>query len=164
MAQGPRRRTAWDDEWITETIASGGVGTSLLVQNVADPEKRGCTLVRLIVDMVFTPVTPLQSSGVQWIQFGIGLTSDDAFTAAATPEPEAEADFPVQGWILRSHSVLVSETSPGPGMVERRFYDLRVSRKLERSSVFVSVTNTAIEGSALAVRHNGLFRALYKLP
>ena len=119
--------------------------------------------MRLIVDMMFFAATPLQTSSVQWMQFGIGLTSDDAFSAGATPEPEAEADFPVLGWLLRSHCVVASETSPGQAPV-RRFYDLRVARKLERSSVFVSVTNTAIEGTATAIRHNGLFRALYKLP
>ena len=160
--RAPARRTAWDDQWITETIGSGSFATNLLAENVADPEKRGCTLVRLIVDMFFTPTTPLQTSSVQWLQFGIGLTSDDAYAASATPEPQDETDFPVLGWLLRSHAVIVSETSPSAYPVHRS-YDLRVARKMERSSVFITIANTAIEGTATSIRHNGLFRVLYKL-
>ena len=107
-----RRRTAWDDQIVDFDIASGGQALFLLMENVADPEKRGCTLIRTIMGVDVNCAVPGQVSGQQKVSIGIMLVSDDAFVAgaAAMPNPATESEFPVGGWLLREQHLLVSET------------------------------------------------------
>ena len=162
----PRRTTAWDDEFVSLSLANATAGNQLLVQNVADPEKRGCTLVRMIVGIDVMVNQPGTVSGKQLITVGIGLVSDDAFSAGVFPENNVADDFPVGGWIYRAQRIIWDETlGSGVGVDKVRFEaDLRAQRKLARSSVFLQVHNGAHEGSTFSVFATGLVRALYKLP
>ena len=79
----PRRGTAWDDKLVNFSLANGaGTAAIELVTNVSDTEKRGCTLVRLLLDLSFWANPPGTVSGVQLFDTGIGLVSDDARLAA----------------------------------------------------------------------------------
>ena len=162
----PKRVTAWDDTLIDLTVANLAATQSQgLVQNVADPEKRGCTAVRMILHLQLFPTSPGAVSGVQNVQFGVGLVSDDAFVAAAMPDPSAGDDFPVGGWMYRDSLLVVDETiatGPVPFTVVKQ--DLKVQRKLGRSTVALMANNTAIQGSNFAIGFRGIIRILYKLP
>jgi len=133
--------------------------------NVADTEKRGCTLVRTVVGLCLRAASPGVVSGQQRVTIGIALVSDDAFSASAVPDVEDAADFPVQGWLWREVRLVYDETL-ATGIinpVEVRL-DLRAARKLDRSSMVLLMSNENLEGTGFDVRVLGLIRSLYKLP
>ena len=164
---GARRGTAWDDQLPNFSVADGAFGSFLLMSDVADPEKRGCTLVRMILDFDIFPATPGAVSGRQNFALGIGVVSDDAFTAGASgmPNPEVGSDYPVTGWLWRKRVAVFDETLASgvvtPVHVDR---DLRAMRKLDRSSLVLMTFNGTAEGSPFAVTVMGTIRTLYKLP
>ena len=165
VVRAQRRLTAWDDENVGFDIASGTEGNLELAQNVADPEKRGCTAIRILVNVWLHASTPGAVSGSQILSIGIALTSDDAFAGSVLPDAEVAADFPVSGWLYRERFMVTDELlSSGviqPIHVNR---DLHASRKLDRATLFIQFANGAIEGSTFNVRAVGLVRVLYKLP
>ena len=162
-----RRKTAWDDQiLIGQTVVNAASPAGfLLVENAADPEKRGCTVVRIIVDLAVNADVPGSVSGQEVTSFGIALVSDDAFVAAAFPEPNDETDYPVSGWLWRKVILVQDETlATGPIPPVRVYQDLRVARKLDRASLTLIVMTQGIEGSTFNTRLTGIVRALYKLP
>ena len=163
-APAARRITAWDDEKIGISVADGTQVTNLLTQNVADPEKRGCTLVRLIYHMWFGANAPGAVNGTMRLSIGIGLTSDDAFAAAAVPEATVMADYPVAGWVYRDIIAVMDSVDAHDHAPVEVYRDLRVQRKLDRSSLFVNHEAEAHIGTGFAVALTGIIRCLYKLP
>ena len=162
-----RRGTAWDDTLPNVSVADGAFGSLLLIDNTADPEKRGCTLVRLILDFDIFPATPGAVSGRQNFAMGIAVVSDDAFTSGASgmPNPEVNTDYPVAGWLWRKRVAIFDETlATGPVPLTHVREDLRSMRKLDRSSVALLMFNGTGEGTAFNVTIMGTIRALYKLP
>ena len=159
-----RRLTAWDDEVIATDTPAGSSDTQLLCQNVADPEKRGCTLIRIIIRLSVFATVPGVVSGNVRMNYGIGLSSDDAFAANALPEAGVADDFPVAGWLWRDAFVVRDETLAS-GIVDhqRIALDLRAMRKLDRSSIWLRVEAAALEGTSFNVFTSGLIRCLYKL-
>ena len=165
MIRGPRRQTSWDDQLFNFDTASGSRVDFLLVQNVSDTESRGLTLARMILGFTFLPSVPGVASGSQAISIGVALASDDAFAAGALPEPQVESDFPVGGWLYRSQYIVVDETlATGFPLPVRIDVDLSVQRKLDRASLYCTMINDPIEGTAFNVRMIGLIRSLYRLP
>ena len=162
---GGRRLTAWDDTFFDLVVASGATSSVALVNNVADPEKRGCTLVRMILDFEFIASAPGVFSGVQRVSAGIMVVSDDAFVGNVMPNPEDASDYPVGGWLWRTQKQVRDETNatgpvPRIGMEK----DLRAMRKLDRAQLVLTVHNESVEGSSFTVGFVGLIRCLYKLP
>ena len=167
MRGGPRRGTAWDDNRFNFGLGSGTFANIALVDDVADPEKRGCTLVRTIIDLQVFASDPGVASGRQLVDFGIGLVSDDAFTAGATgmPNPEVESDYPVGGWLWRKTFAVFDETlATGHVPPVEIKADLRAMRKMDRSTVAFMLSNGVGEGTPFAIQIVGLMRILYKLP
>ena len=159
-----RRRTAWDDELIGTTVANAGQQVNLIAQNVSDPEKRGCTIIRVIYHMWFLPNSPGAVNGVEQITLGIGIASDDAFSAGAIPEADTAADFPMSGWMYRDRLLVVDSIDAKDSPAVELYRDLRVSRKMERGSVYVTHESDGFVGSAFTVAFSGIIRVLYKLP
>ena len=166
LARAARRTTAWDDQLILSTALSDGVtGSVILAENVGDSEHRGCTIVRMLIGMQFMPINPGGINGQMAVTIGIGLASDDAFSAGALPDPEVDADFPVAGWMYRDRFVVGNLTpGAGPYLVLRVEKDLRAQRKLDRSTPFMSVRPDLVNGSAFSIIESGIIRILYKLP
>ena len=167
FARTAKRLTAWDDVMMDLTVNSGADSILLLANNVADPEKRGCTVIRVLVHLWLNPVTPGVVSGQQMVTTAMGLASDDAFVAGTTglANPEDPQDFPVAGWMYRDRWLVLDETL-GSGIVApvEIMRDLRVSRKLDRASLYFHVNNAPAEGTAFNIRWRGIIRVLYKLP
>ena len=162
---GVRRLTAWDDTFVDFQSLDNTRNEQLLVGNVADPEKRGCTLIRLILGLHVVAAAPGAASGMTVVSVGIQLSSDDAFTASAVADADQTADFPVSGWMYRDNFVLQDHTSAtGPPHIVEVRKDLRAARKMDRSTVSVQMHNNSFQGAAFTVRIIGLVRALYKLP
>ena len=147
------------------TLVEATQAPVLLAENVADPEKRGCTIVRMLIGMQFFPASPNAVNGVQRVMIGVGVTSDDAFSAGALPDLETDADFPVQGWMYRDSFNLADIASGGnPGLILRVEKDIRAQRKIDRSTPFLVVRTNQVQGTAFAVIESGIIRILYKLP
>ena len=146
-------------------MSLGGQQAFLLAEDVADPEKRGCTIVRMLLGLSLSAATPGVVSGSMRITMGISMVSDDAFVAAALPEADTTADFPVSGWLYRDEYRIVDETlASGVIMLTRVEKDLRTQRKMDRSSLVFQLESNLAEGTAFDVRCTGIVRALYKLP
>ena len=147
------------------TLVVGGAGLQLLLcENVADPEKRGCTLIRTIIGMSFLPNVPGAISSRINVTFAIALASDDAFAAGSLPDPEVDDDFPVGGWLYRTRFPVsdgVGEPVPMPFRIEA---DLRMARKLDRSTIYMSMHSSVDQGAGFVTAVNGMVRCLYKLP
>ena len=162
-----RRKTAWDDQLFNQDVATGSRVLLLLVEDVADPEKRGCTLVRMIFGINLLASNPGAVSGQQKVSMGVMVVSDDAFLAgsAAMPDPTVDAEFPVGGWLFRAQYIVQDETLASgiiaPLRIEK---DIRSQRKLDRASLVFRAENDSMEGSTFSVRMVGLIRCLYKLP
>ena len=162
---GARRRTAWDDELFSVNVPVGTPQSALLLaQNVADPEKRGCTLVRIIYHMYYQANAPGAVNGTMSIDVGIGLASDDAFSAGALPEASVAADFPSSGWLYRDRVIVMDSIDAQDQAPVEIYRDLRVQRKLERSSLYAMHELGSRLGTSFNVNVMGIIRVLYKLP
>ena len=165
IARTARRATAWNDELFNFTLVAASSSQFLVVQDVSDPEKRGCTLIRTLLDFAVLAETPGAVSGSSKVSLGLALASDDAFVGGSLPDPEVQADYPVDGWLWRWSGIIIDETL-ATGHVPPRYIkeDLRAARKMDRSSVYMAITNDLLEGTAFTVRIIGIIRMLYKLP
>ena len=161
-----RRITAWDDQVLNVSgIAVSGTTGFQLMENAGDPEKRGCTVVRVIVGLTARPDPPGAVSGMQTLGLGICTVSDDAFAGGNLPDPLTDADYPVSGWMWRYVGAVVDETlAGGPVPPLEIVRDLKVMRKVDRSSLVLVVETAAGEGTTFSMRLHGLVRVLYKLP
>ena len=86
---------------------------------------------------------------------GVGVVSDDAFLASATPDPMGDESF---GWYLNA-PLLWDE----PSLTYRRSdYDIRSARKLvgDASTLFLGVENSGISTAALEFQYGA--RLLYR--
>ena len=168
IARAQRRNTAWDDRLLLGSaidVPAGGRSSLQLALNVSDPEKRGCTVVRIIMDLVVWPIPPGAVSGVDLLSMGVQMVSDDAFAAGAMADPEDDADFPVTGWLYRGVFLVRDETlATGIGDFTVVQKDLRVQRKMDRGTLVLTVHNTGLEGTFFTIRTTGIVRVLYKLP
>ena len=160
-----RRGTAWDDAMLNFSLASGALAAAQqLMQNVSDTEKRGCTLQRLIIGLNVEAATRGIGNGVQRVWLGIGLTSDDAYAGNALPDPESGSDYPVQGWLWRWSGTIWDSVDFAAIQQVRIEKDLRAQRKLDRSTMFLTIKNDPRQGTAFEVQVTGIVRMLYKLP
>ena len=165
-AGGAARRTAWDDELVNTVVVNGGTTVAIrLMNNVADAEKRGCTVVRMIMGVDLLAEPPGVVSSTQRFTMGVGMISDDAFAGSVFPDPDTDSDFPVNGWMHRSvHSIRDELLATGVIATVRVDRDIRSQRKVERSTLALFVQNTNTEGAGNSIRITGLVRVLYKLP
>ena len=161
-----RRRTSWDDKLLDDILTSGAGFSNLeLMLNVADTEKRGMTVVRIIMGLaLFDNVS--NASGQSLVDWGLQCVSGDALAAGGLADPNQDNDFPVAGWLARGRESVLAETLAvqGTPAITRLDRDLRVMRKVERSSLVFSIQNVSSEGTAFNVRVTGIIRVLYKLP
>ena len=164
QARAQRRMTAWDDEIFESILATGAVVSVPLMVNVSDAEKRGCTLIREIINLTFRADTMVVAEGSQRVTCGLALSSDDAFAGAALPDAHVAADFPVGGWLWREQIFVRDSAVAHAGQVVSIWRDLRASRKCDRSTVYLTVKNEGDAGTAFNVNVQGMIRLLYKLP
>ena len=151
---------------INTTMVTGANLLQLLTQNVADPEKRGCTLVRTLVKLVGAPAAPGATEGIMRVSFGIAMASDDAFVGGALPDVQTADDFPVGGWLWREPMFIndMVANASNMGVMAELKVDLRSQRKLDRVSLYLHGFNELVQGTGFLVRVMGLIRCLYKLP
>jgi len=160
----------WIDTHIATQLTAGGIsGPDLMGEFQADRlARRGLTVTRLLVHLAFLTTTEGGSEGIMRVDCGIGVITDDAFTAAARPDPDQDLDRPARGWLWRD-SFVSRETVQGTNLVSPGFFidhhvDIRARRRLDDGVLFLGMTNTIIAGTGHAVQVAGLIRTLVLLP
>ena len=145
------RPMAWTDTTVdNDTVAANATDTRDLSADLSIADKRGCTVVRILVRVTMRPA--LIDTG-QLLTYGITMSHEDV---ADQPDPHTAADQP--GWLLRDHCrVIMSDLEDG-SQIQTRAYDLRASRKFRGPSqrLMWIIRNNA--GGGTAVQYDLLAR------
>ena len=156
------RTSFWEDTLINFQIASGAQGITNLLVNLNRDERRGLTVIRTLVRLDLLPATPDAAFGEQALCMGIGVSSEEAFSAAALPDPNVAGDRPARGWIFRDVYVVKDHTAEdGSSPIRRVEMDLKSKRKVDSGQLFFAFNNDPIRGTVFDVRVHGLVRMLY---
>ncbi len=162
--RGPRRRSTWSDTSQGTSVADGAQLVSGLLGLISANDREGMTVTRVIGRLAFNP--PATTSGLQRVDFGIGVIGIEAGAAGVVPDPLTDGDRPSLGWVYRD-SVLVSDNSAGVGPIEvvRVQFDLKSRRRITAGNDLVLIVdNTNQVTTAFAVRVSGLIRVHLLLP
>jgi len=157
------RQTDWIDTVTSLAPASDNQANVSLISGLAPSNMRGTTLIRTIIRLGISSATVAGAWGVQTLDMGIGITSQEAFAAGALPDPNVAGDRPPRGWVWRDRVVVAQNGDAGP-IVSHVRADIRASRKVENGELFFIVWNTAGEGTSFTVNVRILIRALILLP
>jgi len=157
------RETDWIDTNVDFTIASGAQAFVSLITGAAPINMRGVTLTRLIISLGFTSTTVAGLWGIQQVDMGIGVTSQEAFAAGSLPDPSVPADKPQYGWVWKT-SKAISQNGIGAVAVFDVMADARGQRRIQNGEVYFVADNTALLGTSFVVNCRGLIRMLTKLP
>ena len=157
------RQTDWVDTRVVLSPSSGGTETDGLMTGVLPVDMRGMTLIRTIVTLSAYSQTSAGAWGVQQIDIGIGVASQEAFAANVLPDPAISTDKPPRGWVYRT-SRLVSQNGVGTAILFDLMADIRGARKIENGELYIIADNTFRNGTSFGVNIIGLVRTLYKLP
>ena len=164
IATPARRGTTWADTVFNSSMGSGGGNQTLSLISTFDPdERRGMTITRILMCLYIIPDPVGGTGGVQRMSIGVGIASQEAFAAGATPDPEDPEDFPQRGWMYRCSHAVIDNLTPGyPTPVIRE--DLHAQRKIDTGEPYVRFVNENIQATGFAVRIVGTIRLLLKLP
>ncbi len=163
--RSPRRKTDWFDTIFSQDMANGSQNIQRLTPTGFSP---GHTLTRMLISFSFVPNPLGVATGIQRLDFGIGIASEDAFVAGAVPDANAPLEFPPRGWVLRDEVIVNSRLDGANGQdstpVIRLTYDIRAQRMLDNGVLYVATNNVAGGGTAFTVAHFGFVRILMLLP
>ena len=159
------RTPYWTDVRINEDTPNGFGDLIDLLPNLDREEKRGITVVRMLIDLWMAPVLLGIVTGSMRLDVGIGVASSDAFGAGLTalPSPGLSASRPARGWIFRAQPAIISEALNATSHA-RVHEDIRAKRKIDDGDLFMVVEAILAAGVAFDVKTTGLIRVLYLLP
>ena len=158
-----RRRRAWCDVLINRATSSGTQDTpiDLLVDFPATDVK---TVTRLIGDIAFFPDDRNAAiDGVMQIDLGIGVGSQEAFTALVVPDPNVQAEYPTIGWLYITTRVVIFNNSSGTTerlIVPEIHFDVGANRKVDKGILYLVWNNTVADATGFTVRAVGRVRSL----
>jgi len=158
-----RRPRAWADILVNQASSSGSAGTpvDLLVDL---PTMTRTTVARIIGDfMAFPDDRNATSDAVMQIDMGIGVASQEAFTAQIVPDPNVQAEYPALGWLYATTQMVLFNNSSGTTeaiVVPVWHFDIRANRKVDKGVLYMTWNNTAADGTGFTVRLVGRLRSL----
>ena len=159
------RTPYWADNLINQVQgASGGSDTEDLFPALSRDERRGITVVRMLIDLAVTPETLSGVVASQISFMGIGVASFEAFGVDAVPDPDVETDRPARGWLWRTSLVVLDDpdTIVQPMRVQA---DVRSKRRVDDGVLFLRMINTDRTGiTPFSIQVTGIVRVLYLLP
>ena len=156
------RRTKWEDTLVQQSIANGGSAMQTLMGNVTPNESEGETLTRCIGELSLFAVAA-GAFGVQRIDLGIGIASQEAFAAGVVSDPTTADEEPSRGWVYRQRCV-VAQNGAGMNPIYRCTFDIRAQRKIDGAELFITFDNRDETGTTFLVAVSGLVRCLFLLP
>ena len=157
------RRTDWVDTILNEVPTSGGQASDSLLGGLSEQDTRGLTLIRMILAFSLTSESIAGAYGIQSIDVGVGVVSQEAFAAGIFPDPVTASDKPPRGWIYRTNRA-VAQNGAGSPIIQEVLADIRGARMVENGELVIIVNNSNIVGTSFTCRVRGLVRCLFKLP
>jgi len=154
----------WTDNVITQTVAVAGQAVLSLTSELSSAESRFLqkTLLRTIVGLDVGRTVHDSGEGSERVALGIGIVSQEAFTAGVVPDPQTDTDQPVRGWVWRSRYRTFGFAADQPAVFTRRLdIDLRSMRKLDNGEMFFVADVIAHEGVSGAIDVVGIIRQLW---
>ena len=154
--------------WVDTLISTDTPATTqdiFSLMSTLDPdERRGATVTRIIACLALTGNTTGVADGVMSVDFGIGVASQEAFTAGSLSDPTDPAAQPIRGWLYRCRQMITQTTEAGHPDTELHWvFDVRSQRKLDTGELFLIWEPNLVSGSAFTVRVVGSVRTLLKL-
>ena len=156
------RSTFWIDNLINLGIVSGGLNSVSLMAGTPPIDARRATIVRIVIDLGIFSETVAGAFGVNLIDIGMGVTSQEAFAVNVFADPNAD-ERPTRGWMYHTRRV-VYQNGVGTPIVQSWKEDLRTGRKLYDGEPFLTAHNTAQLGTTASYRISGIVRLLMLLP
>ncbi len=157
------RHTRWIDALIDVSVGSGAQMTQTLFPGIGPDDLRNSTIVRTITELGMFSTTVGGAQGVQAIDIGLGVISQEAISAGIFPDPNATGDFPVRGWLFRKRCLVGQGVGGEPQLFACEF-DIRSQRKLDTGQYFAIINNTGLKGTTFTTRVTGMVRTLVLLP
>ena len=159
----PRRRRAWRDIRINLSLNSGA-GITPIDLLVDAPDIDVSTVTRIIGDLVAFPDDRNAAvDGVAQLDLGIGVVSQEAFTAGVVPDPNVQAEYPTLGWVYITTQVVIMNNSSGTTEfihVPEWHFDIGSNRKVDKGILCCSMENTLADGTGYTIRVVGRMRSL----
>ncbi len=156
--------TLWIDSHLNVTTVSGDKKENSLMTGFSPGDTRlaRMTLLRTIIGLDVAYTVHDSGEGSQLMSMGIGIATNEAFTAGSLPLPNLATSFPRLPWIWRAQYRIFGFAADQPTIFTRRIdLDIRAKRKLENGIAFINWLNLAKEGVASAVEVTGIIRLLW---
>jgi len=157
-----RRPTTWVDTIMSRALVNGGQQTQSLILEMSAGDKRQATVIRTIIQLSLHSSTVAGAWGVQRVDIGMGLASQESFTAGVVPDPNVATDKPIKGWMWRT-SVLVSQNGIGTPITVPIVADVRGARKIEQGELYMVANSISVDGTTFTCSWDGLVRVLIKI-
>ena len=160
-----KRSTVWTNTHIDELVVANGEAIPSLMGDYTTRETQGWTLTRLISYMWVQQGVVGTVVGSMRLDFGVGVVSQDAFTASAVPDPSTPQEEPPRGWVYKDALFVSDHSTDGlitPSSREVRA-DIRAARKVEGGELVMVINNTVFGGATFTVQVAGLVRCLFLL-
>jgi len=157
----PRPR-AWADTVFNQPLTDAQqVNSDLLVDLPASPV---ITVVRIIGRLTICPNSITnQISGLTVVDFAIGVSSVEAFTASVLPDADQSVEAPPRGWLWTTRTICIQDrlnTEPASRFVDQIEFDVRSMRKVDKGRLFLQMENNQASGTAFTVSVIGRVRVL----
>jgi len=156
------RPTDWIDTTLNLELPATAQTIQSLMTGVAPVNMRGMTVIRTLISLEMFSDTIAGAYGVELMDIGIGIASQEAFVAGVLPDPKTATDKPPRGWMWRT-AKLVAQNGTGAPVIVSLEADIRGARKVENGEVYIIADNSPIKGTTFQVNIRGLVRQLYKL-
>jgi len=149
----------WGDSILTESTPTGTQDSAILTDKFADDDFKGWTLARMIVDLTVLPAAlGVDSIDVSQMFMGIAMVSQEAAAGGIFPDPHANSNDPLTGWLWKGHVAVAENAAVGPVRV---FADIGTQRKLMYGNPYLIMNNVYAIGSAFTMLTRGIVRSLY---
>ena len=102
------------DTSVGATDAEGSQRVLSLLGGVSEDTMEGATITRIVAALSFASTTVAGAWGLSKVTFGIGVISQESFTANNPPDPATVGDYPVRGWMHRETFMLSQNGTPAP--------------------------------------------------
>ena len=147
-----RQRVWFDSASQANSLASGATESFDLVVDMSDIERRGCTIMRIILTLHARALTV----GLQdYLRYGIAVLNENV---TVMPQPELTTDIP--GWLLRDMRVVGTSSLNDTSQMVTVNYDLHAQRKFrgqDEGLKFILMNNP---GGGSAIEYSYLARTL----
>ena len=155
--RGPRRGTEWYDTFLDLSLTSGSQSVQQLDISLANADKKGATVTRMLIYALFHPGTTSATPCI--IDFAITMINEDAAAAGAYPDTDVADEQP--GWLYRGRRVVRTGSTSTQSVGSILDVDIRSQRKYVGEDQQMMMIFDA-DSSGITCQVDGLVRLLVK--